>query len=179
MVVGALLLLVTTSDLYGVPAQPAEWLAEPAAPAPQLMSEGPPPSAPEAAPLPTVAAFLPTATAFAAEGAFGIMADEQEGTSGGDRASEEMLADEDLAAPAPRAVASSVAAAVTQAAPTAAAGLAPGAAQDEPAASAAKKQPALGAGEPSRLRLVQIALAFALAWLVVSIAGLRWVRGQH
>jgi hypothetical protein len=27
------------------------------------------------------------------------------------------------------------------------------------------------------LRLVQIALAFALAWLVVSIVGLRWVRG--
>ena len=181
MVVGALLLLVTTSDLYGIPAQPADWLGEPATQAPLPMSESPPQSAPEVAPPAAAPAFMPTATAFAAEGAYGIMADEQEGTSDADRASEEMLADEELAAPAPmpRAMATSAAAAaVTQAAPTAAAGLAPGAASQEPAATA-QEQPAPTASEPSRLRLIQIALAFALAWLVVSIAGLRWVRSPR
>ena len=36
MVVGVLLLLVTTSDLMGMPPQPAEWLSDPEAPVQQM-----------------------------------------------------------------------------------------------------------------------------------------------
>jgi hypothetical protein len=64
-------------------------------------------------------------------------------------------------------------AAVTQAAPTAAAGRAPESAPPEGAAARAEQT---APAEPSRMRLVQMALAFALAWLIVTIVGLRWVR---
>jgi hypothetical protein len=64
-------------------------------------------------------------------------------------------------------------AAVTRAVPTSGAGLA----QGSETATADADAPAATDAQPSRLRLAQLALAFALAWLVVTIVGLRWVRG--
>src|SRR5215212_5967883 len=52
LVIGALLLLVTTSDLMGMPPQPREWLSDPEAPVQQLdfraapAPAAPPPAAP-------------------------------------------------------------------------------------------------------------------------------------
>src|SRR5215217_4745099 len=52
MVIGALLLLVTTSDLVGMPPQPAEWLSDTETPVQQMdfraapAPEAPPPAAP-------------------------------------------------------------------------------------------------------------------------------------
>jgi hypothetical protein len=62
---------------------------------------------------------------------------------------------------------------VTRAVPTPAAGLA----QSPETATADADAPAATGAQPSRLRLAQLVLAFALAWLVVTIVGLRWVRG--
>jgi hypothetical protein len=64
-------------------------------------------------------------------------------------------------------------AAVTRAVPTSATG----SAQSPETATADADAPAATDAQPSRLRLAQLALAFALAWLVVTIVGLRWVRG--
>jgi hypothetical protein len=64
-------------------------------------------------------------------------------------------------------------AAVTQAVPTPGAGLA----RSPETATADADAPATTDAQPSRLRLAQLILAFALAWLVVTIFGLRWVRG--
>ena len=64
-------------------------------------------------------------------------------------------------------------AAVTRAVPTPEAGLA----QSPETVPVAAEAPAASGAQPSRLRLAQLALAFALAWLVVTIVGLRWVRG--
>jgi hypothetical protein len=64
-------------------------------------------------------------------------------------------------------------AAVTRAVPTPEAGLA----RSPETATADADAPAATDAQPSRLRLAQLALAFALAWLVVTIVGLRWVRG--
>ena len=63
-------------------------------------------------------------------------------------------------------------AAVTRAVPTPAAGLA----QSPETATADADAPAATGAQPTRLRLAQLALGFALAWLVVTIVGLRWVR---
>jgi hypothetical protein len=175
MVVGALLLLVTTSDLFGIPPQPAEMLSDSSAPV--IMTQAPPQSAPVVAPPPP--APTPAPAASEPEAAFGRAQQETAGTTDADSASEEVLmAEQPAAAPTTRDIATSVVAAVTQPTATAAAGLAP---EAEPAETAARAtdQPAPETSQPSRLRLVQIALAFALAWLVVSIAGLRWVRGAR
>jgi hypothetical protein len=171
MVIGALLLLVTSSDLIGMPPQPAGWLSEPE-PVPMDFLAVPPPQL--AQPLPTAALesdsdVVPPPAAPESEAATGIAADEAGGTGGDDNASEEVLTGDEQVRSAPAYATSAAIAAVTQAAPT------PGLLARSPAAAAEAREP--GGGEPSRVRLVQIALAFALAWLVVSIVGLRWVRG--
>ena len=169
ILLGTLLLVVTSSDLFGMPPQPAAWLGEPdavhmefaAAPPPQL-----------AQPAPTAArAFEGDVDERAAipesESALGIAADQAEGTDAADGASQEVLTADELTS-APAYATSAAVAAVTQAVPT------PGV---EAGGSTTGAEERVTGGEPSRLRLVQIALAFALAWLVVSIVGLRWVRG--
>ena len=169
VVIGALLLLVTSSDLLGMPPQPAEWLGEPEAV--QMEFAAAPPSQLQpvstAAPAPD-AAMAPAPAAMEREAAAGIVAEQAGGTASDDGASEEVLTGADLTG-APAYATSAAIAAVTQAAPT------PGVGAGESGAATDAQAPA--GGEPSRLRLVQIALAFALAWLVVSIVGLRWVRG--
>jgi hypothetical protein len=168
MVIGALLLLVTSSDLFGMPPQPAAWLDEPeAAPMGYLATSASLPAQPvPTAALEPDAAVAPPAAAPEREAAAGIAAEQSDGTFSDDGASEEVPAGDELARTAPAYATSAAIAAVTQAVPT------PGVAAREPADAEAADP-----NEPSRLRLVQIALAFALAWLVVSVVGLRWVRG--
>jgi hypothetical protein len=178
MVVGVLLLLVTTSDLVGMPPQPAEWLSEPEAPVQQLdfRAAPAPGSAPPAAPAMEApsdpdAALDPVSSN--PEPAFGEAANRSEGTTSGDSASEEMLEDAETANTGLSVATSPALAAVTRAVPTPEAGLVR---SPETAPGAAEAPTAPGA-QPSRLRLAQLALAFALAWLVVTIVGKRWVRG--
>jgi hypothetical protein len=176
MVIGAMLLLVTSSDLIGMPPQPAAWLAEPEAPrvenfAPPAPTIAPPQSPPPAAD--TAVAPEQAAPASESGSSFGIIASESDGTVGGDSASQEMLADtQEQARTAPAFATSAAIAAVTQEVPTAAAAPAGG-----PETASGAEAPAASGEQPPRLRLVQIALALALAWLLVSIVGLRWVRG--
>jgi len=178
MVVGVLLLLVTTSDLMGMPSQPAEWLSDPEAPVQQMdfRAAPAPESVPPAAPAPKAASDSDVALAPAnsnSETSFSMASNPSEGTTSGNRASEEMQEDAETANTSLSAGTSAALAAVTRAVPT------PGAGQarsSEPAAGDADA-PASPAARPSRLRLAQLALAFALAWLVVTIVGLRWVRG--
>jgi hypothetical protein len=181
LVIGALLLLVTSSDLFGIPPQPAAMLGPESVPAALNESPLPPPAAPaepaaRVAPAPSDAVMV-TATAFAAESSYEMAAEQSDGTIADNRASEGLQATESEAPQAPVSATMSLTAAAIQAPPTAAAGLNQDAEREtqEPVGAAAEE--AIGeTGEPSRLRLVQIALAFALAWLVVTIAGLRWVR---
>ena len=96
-----------------------------------------------------------------------------QGTTDANSASQEVLEDAETANMAYGVATSPALAAVTRAVPTSGAGLAR---SPEPAAVAADA-PAATDAQPSRLRLAQLVLAFALAWLVVTIVGLRWVRG--
>jgi hypothetical protein len=177
MVVGVLLLLVTTSDLVGMPPQPADWLSDAetpvqmefrAAPAP----EAPPPAAPapEAA-IGSDAALAPSGSS--SEPSLGVAADPSEGTTDGGSASDEVLEEAETANIALSAATNPALAAVTQAVPTPGLGLA----RSPESTTADADAPAATAAQPSRLRLAQLVLAFALAWLVVTIVGLRWVRG--
>ncbi len=179
MVVGVLLLLVTTSDLIGMPPQPAAWLSETERPIPQPENLSAP--APGAPPVPAPAleravgsgSDSETASEPAAvnpDSSFRLAEDESGGTTSGNRASEEVLEDVESASSG---ATSAALAAVTQAVPTPGAGFAR---SPEPAAGGADA-PATTDAQPSRLRLAQLVLAFALAWLVVTIVGLRWVRG--
>ncbi|MBW3634092.1 MAG: zf-HC2 domain-containing protein [Chloroflexi bacterium] len=176
MVVGALLLLVTTSDLIGMPPQPADWLSEPEAPIGQIENL----SAPPPAMVPANDSGRDSETASESEPAaantessFTLAGNDSGGTTSGDSASEEVLEEAETTDTAPSDATNAALAAVTRAVPTPVSGLArsPGTATDGADA------PAATAAQPSRLRLAQLALAFALAWLVVSIVGLRWVRG--
>jgi len=177
MVVGVLLLLVTSSDLMGMPPQPKEWLSDEApvqqldfraAPAP----ESAPPAAPAVeAPSDSNAALRPASSD--TEPSFKVAANPSAGTTSGNSASEEMLEDAESANPELSVATSAALAAVTQAVPTPGAGLA----RSPETATADADAPAATDAQPSRLRLAQLALAFALAWLVVTIVGLRWVRG--
>ena len=174
MVIGALLFLVTSSDLTGMPPQPVAWLGEPQA-VPQPFLAAPPPqlapSVPTAAPASDADVAQPP-PAPESESAIGIAADQAGGTAGGDGASEEVQTGDGLDRTAPAYATSAAIAAATRAIPT------PGLGGREQAANGTDASAASG-NEPSRLRLVQIALGFALAWLVVSIVGLRWVRGMR
>ena len=178
LVIGVLLLLVTTSDLMGMPPQPAEWLAEPEAPVQQLDFRAPP--APESVPsaAPAMEAASDSDAALAPvnsnpETSFGVASNPSEGTTDGDSASQEVQKDAETANTAFGVATSPALAAVTRAVPTPGAGLA----QSPETATVDADAPAATDAQPSRLRLAQLALAFALAWLVVTIVGLRWVRG--
>ncbi len=180
VVVGALLLLVTASDLTGFVADPPSplQLAAPTAAAgitpPQAAMPAEAPQAAQVAP--------PVADAVSeAEPSSGMVSAFQEapaalrGTTDRDSASEEMPEAENLAQPAPRLMATVAgAAAVTQAIPT------PGAASAPSGAGSAERvgasDGAVSGEQPSRMRIVQLALGLLLAWLIVSIAGMRWVR---
>jgi hypothetical protein len=192
MVVGALLLLVTVGDLQGiVPQAPSPMqLAAPTAAAelPQAAIAPAPQAAPTATLMPVLAAAVsedqeerqaepavdgaapPAPAAF--ETAFQQPPSGSGGTERANSASEEMPADAEPARPAARVVATRAVAAVTQAIPTPGAANAPAGTGDSSTASATQSTGA----QPSRLRIVQLALALLLAWLIVSIAGLRWVR---
>jgi hypothetical protein len=169
LVIGALLLLVTTSDLVGMPPQPAEWL-EPEAPVTQMEFRAPPApeSAPPAAPAPEVATDSDAALAPASsnsEPARGLASNSSEGTTDGASASQEVLEEAETADTALSVATSPALAAVTRAVPTPGAGLA----RSPETATADADAPAATDAQPSRLRLAQLALAFALAWLVVSV----------
>jgi hypothetical protein len=172
MVTGILLLLVTAGDLSGfIGSEPASMqlaaptaLADAAPPMEALPATGSEPSAPQAALAP-----MP-----AGESDLEASADGASGTFGDAGASDEVSEGEELARSVPRLAATSMAAAaVTQAIPTPGTG-APVADSAAPGSLAATQ--ASSDGQPSRLRIVQLALALILAWLVVSIAGARWLR---
>src|SRR5215207_4536843 len=105
MVVGVLLLLVTSSDLMGMPPQPKEWLSDEvrvqqldfrAAPAP----ESAPPAAPAMeAPSDSNGALRPASSD--TEPSFKVAANPSAGTTSGNSASEEMLEDAESANPEP------------------------------------------------------------------------------
>src|SRR5215207_3409752 len=177
MVVGVLLLLVTTSDLMGMPPQPAEWLSDPETPVRQLefRAAPAPESVPPAAPALDAASDSDAALAPASsnpESSFGVASNPSEGTTDGASASQEVLEEAETANTALSVATSPALAAVTQAVPTPGAGLA----RSPETATADADAPAAPDAQPSRLRLAQLVLAFALAWLVVTIVGLRWVR---
>jgi anti-sigma factor RsiW len=184
MVVGTLLLLVTAGDLTGFiddPSSPMQLAAPtaaaglptppqaamPAPEAPQAVQEAPPPVADavsESAPSSVVSAFQEAPA-------------ELRGTTDRDSASEEMLEAENLAQSAPRLRATVVgAAAVTQAIPTPGAESASAPSTGGTTENVTDSERAVSEEQPSRMRIVQLALGLLLAWLIVSIAGMRWVR---
>ena len=182
MVVGALLLLVTTSDLIGMPPQPASWLSESGPPVQQTENlsptEAPLAPAPAMAPASDIGRDSETASesdpaAANPDSSSRLTGDESGGTTGGNSASDEVLEDAEPADTAPSDATNAALAAVTSAVPTPASGLA----RSPETATDGADAPAATDAQPSRLRLAQLVLAFALAWLVVSIVGLRWVRG--
>lgn len=186
LVTGVLLLLVTAGDLSGMlgtepaPMQLAAPVAQDAAPesamatVPQeqaLESE----SAQELAPLPlltaTAAAAPAMAPAPAPDDAAGFA---QGGTNSADDASDQVSESDDAPRAAARAIPTSAAAAsVTEAIPT------PGV-ENSAASTGASATGSDSAsdenGRPSWVRTAQIALAFLLGWLVVSMAGVQWIR---
>jgi hypothetical protein len=183
VLIGALLLLVTVGDLAGiVPGSQSEVrLAAPTAAVDTQRAALPPPGA---APTPSGAAMSDMESETASEPAMfeSVSSTEasgatsaDEGTSSGDSASEEVLADEE-SAPTPRLMATMVvAAAVTQAVPTPAVAMAQDAERPEAAPTSAPSAE-VSTDQPTRLRMVQLVLALALGWLVVSIVGLKRVR---
>lgn len=181
LVTGVLLLLVTVGDLSGMlgsqpaPMQLAAPVAQDAAP------EAPIAAAPqeslqqeqESAPIP-----LLTATAAAApavppaalpDDAAGFA---QGGTNSADDASDQMSESDDAARPAARAIPTSAAAAsVTEAIPT------PGVANPAVSTGTTGSESTGGNERPTlTVRTVQLGLAFLLLWLVVSMAGVQWIR---
>jgi hypothetical protein len=164
MVIGVLLVIVTAGDLTGFGRQQTANLAAPEAPPAPVESE----------PTPIVAFLMPTAT-LAAEAdtepeqpmpRFASAPSAAEGTTNAIGASEGMVADQQEAPAAARQATVAVAS-VTGAVRT-------------PVAGEVQKPAPIGAtteqGQPSRWRLLQIALALAFVWLVVSIIGLRRIR---
>lgn len=157
LVVGALLLLVTVGDLAGL-STGAPNVAELAAPT--ALAESPPQQVAMPAPAVDNEAAPGRASAF-------LRAEQADGTGPGAGASEGVPAGE---AAAPRLAATVAVASVTQAVSN----------RQTPARQQANSAETEGApasdGQPSRLRMLELALAVVLAWLVVSIAGLRWIR---
>jgi hypothetical protein len=182
LVIGALLILMTSSDFLGIPPQPAAMLGDEDAAPPTVMVSAPEPatsfqgSAARVAPAPRPAITV-TATAFASEAAFATISQEAGGTTGSVRTSEDLETTADDAPAASSISSTSIAEAVVQAQPTAAASLGQGMAgkPEESAGAATARTQQDGAGS-SRLRLAEIALALALAWIIVTIAGLRWLQ---
>lgn len=159
MVAGVLLLLVTVGDWRGFSGDLSpQQLAAPTAAAGLTAEEAPP-----AAPAPN-AAFLPDVDSEQA-------ITTSDGTNLADSASEE-VSERSVSRSAVVSTVSTGAAAVTQ--PLAGADTAPATVSTVTPKDA---EATVSAREPgSRLRLVQIALFAILAWLVVTIVGLRWVQ---
>jgi hypothetical protein len=163
--IGALLFFVTTWDIATIPAAQQAQLA-----APVMMAErGREAEATIPRAIPTQPAPLPAVvTDSASESAARSFQATDGGTSEGERASEEMQADE---APPPALAVASVTGAVTTPPARAASAQPPAdtttAATDEPRALPVR---------PSWLSMAQLTLALLLAWLVVSITGLRRIR---
>jgi hypothetical protein len=180
LMIGALLLLVTSSDFLGIPPQPAAWLEPEHLQTVTYQSVSPSQPATAVQPAARVASapnVMVTATALASEAPSAMVAEHFDGTSSDTGTSQGLTATGAEAPPAPPDAATSIAAAMAQARPTAVASLrqsATQAAQGTVGTVAARPLPR--SAEPSRLHLVELALAFALAWLIVTIAGLRWVR---
>lgn len=179
LVVGTLLLLVTAGDLTGFVADPSPvQLAAPTAAAGLVTQPEAPAPAPATDQALMAREIAPPAASDADAGpsesfsAFQQAPAAPDGTESANSASEEMLEAE---SEAPRAAATVAGvAAVTQAIPTpAAASSSTGIEADEQTAPPADTA---DTGQPSLLRLVQIALGLLLAWLIVSIAGMRWMR---
>jgi ferric-dicitrate binding protein FerR (iron transport regulator) len=159
MVAGVLLLLVTVGDWRGfsgdlAPQQFAAPTAAAGLPTEQLAPAAPAPNA----------AVLPEADSEQADTT-------SDGTNLANSASQEM-SEQSFSRSAVVSTASTGAAAVTQ--PLAGVDTAPGAVATVTPGDA--ESTVSGRGPGSRLRLVQIALFAILAWLVVTIVGLRWVR---
>lgn len=159
MVAGVLLLLVTVGDWRGFSGDLSpQQLAAPTAAAGLPAEEAPP-----AAPAPN-AAFLPDV-----DGEQAVTT--SDGTNLADSASQEM-SERSVSRSAVVSTVNSGAAAVTQ--PLAGADTAPATVATVTPEDA---ETTVSGREPgSRLRLVQIALFAILAWLIVTIVGLRWVR---
>jgi hypothetical protein len=161
MVIGVLLIFVTAGDLMGLDRPQTAYLAAPVATI-------------ESQPAPIAALVVPTATLAAAAETEAQQPMPRSaaapagagGTANGSGASEGMLADQQQVPAAARQATVAVAS-VTGAVRT-------------PVAREAQTPASTGAttdqGQPSRLRLLQIALALAFVWLVVSIIGLRRIR---
>lgn len=159
MVTGVLLLLVTVGDWRGFSGNlgPQQLVAPTAAAG--LPAEVAPPAAP-----------APNA-AFQAEMDREQPITTSDGTNLVDSASEE-VSEETASRSAAISTASTGAAAVTQ--PLSGVDTAPAAVST---VTPSESDPTVSGSEPgSRLRLVQIALFAILAWLVVTVVGLRWVR---
>ena len=161
MVTGVLLLLVTVGDWRGLSGDlaPQQLVAPTAAaglPAEQAMPAPPAPAA-----------------AFQADEESKQPVTTSDGTNLADSASQDM-SEQSVSRSAAISTASAGAAAVTQ--PLAGADSAPAAVATVTPQSQDTATAASGREPGSRLRLVQIALFAILAWLIVTIAGLRWVR---
>jgi anti-sigma factor RsiW len=177
--IGALLFFVTTWDIATIPAAQQAQLAAPVAmnaqetaPAPAALL--PTPLATHTAPplAPAVASDSDTISApsaFQPEPSQGFAARPADsgGTTEGERASQEIAADE--APPPALAVASVTGAVTTPPAMTA---------REQPAVTtpAATDETVANPVRPSWLSMAQLMLALLLAWLVVSITGLRRIR---
>jgi hypothetical protein len=179
LVTGVLLLLVTVGDLSGMlgtepaPMQLTAPVAQdtaPQAPMAAVPQEQEQAQVNEAIPLLTAtAAAAPAAPAPAPQDAAGFA---QGGTNSTDDASDQVSESEDAPRVVARAIPTSASvAAVTQAIPT------PGVENPAVGAGATGSDSAgNGTGRPSLVRVAQIALAALLLWLVVSMAGVQWIR---
>lgn len=164
MVIGVLLVIVTAGDLMGFGRSQTVYLAAPA----------PAPAPVESQPTAVAALLVPTATMAAAVDTeqeqpmprFASAPSAADGTTSSTGASEGMVADQQQAPAAVRQATVAVAS-VTGAVRTPVAG---------EVQKPAPIQTTTDQGQPSRLRLLQIALALAFVWLVVSIIGLRRIR---
>jgi cobalamin biosynthesis Mg chelatase CobN len=155
-VTGVLLLLVTVGDWRGFSGN----LAPQQFAAPTAAAGIPAEQAPPAAPAPNAAFLTETDNEFAVA--------TSDGTNLANSASQE-VSGQSASRSAAISTASAGAAAVTQ----------PLGGADTAQATAATEAPAGERESGSRMRLVQIALFAILAWLIVTIVGLRWVRRLH
>jgi hypothetical protein len=180
LVTGVLLLLVTVGDLSGMlgsqpaPMQLAAPIAQDAAPEPQaaMPQDQEQEQVSEAFPLLTAtAAAAPALSAAQTAEPQDAAGFAQGGTNATDDASDQMSESDEAPRTAARAIpTSAAAAAVTQAIPT------PGVENPAVSTDATGSGNAGASGRPSRVRIAQIALAALLLWLIVSMAGVRWIR---
>ncbi len=176
LVTGVLLLLVTVGDLSGMlssqsaPMQLAAPEAQEAAFAPTLAPQEP---EQEMAPLPLLTATAAPAAAAPAPDPQDAAGFAQGGTNSADDASDQVSESDDAPRAVARAIPTGAAAAVTQAIPTPGVENSAVSTNTGATGNASAKD---GSERPSWVRTAQLALAFLLAWLVVSMAGVQWIR---